>query len=269
MKKLVAMICAIVACILLCACGQKGPVAFTADTQTGESVYVDVVSIAPKHTLSSGTSITEVVCECTAISGETVWVCMSTSQYQRLDPVASFSSFSGNFYSGAFYPDGIRLRGRTISAENHVSGLAAMTAPVIIDFFEVSEEAVDPGSKTQPVQYADELSPVTPVYADIVSLEPFQLISDNSYHVQFVICMGITPSGESVPLYISIQDYRANFDPNADFSIFDVVSEPVELADTVRVYGLLVASENVAGDLSEDMPFNLLVFDSCETHSAQ
>jgi len=263
MKKFAIMIC-VFFCIMLCSCRQKESVPFSNNVDAGESVYVDVVSIVPKHTLTSGTSVTDVVCECTTLSGETVWVCLSTRQYQNLDPSASFSNYLGNFYSGAFYPDGVRIQGRTISAEKKVSGLAAMTAPVIIDYYEVAEVPMDSGDKIQPMQYTGELSATTPVYADIVSLVPYKTIADNSHHVQFIICLCTTPSGETAPLYISVRDYKAHFDPNADFSIFDVMTETVELTNTARVYGLLVSPDDLAGDLSGEMPYDLLVFHSCE-----
>ena len=111
---------------------------FTGSSTPGSKVYADIVSIFPEmgiYTQGSST-YTHFVCRCKTSSGGTVWVYMTTSEYKNnFDSSASTSVY--NQYAEEVTFSAKRIHGVAKKAEAIMSGLAAETSTMVIDFSSV------------------------------------------------------------------------------------------------------------------------------------
>lgn len=116
---------------------QSSEVSFSSFLSSGTDVYADIVSIFPSIGIyTEGSSYyTHFVCECETSNGSTVWVYMSTSEYQKyFDSDASTSIYFSSAEEITFSYSK-RIHGEARKADNVMSGLSSDTGvTMLIDF---------------------------------------------------------------------------------------------------------------------------------------
>ena len=107
--------------------GNSEPYVFSQSAESGDDVYVDIVSIEPEYSISTEGSYTstDVACRCKTSDGKTVWVYMSVYQYNKyIDPDAKLSnSYSAEFETVRYSP-AKRIHGEARKAEVLCDGLS-------------------------------------------------------------------------------------------------------------------------------------------------
>ena len=113
------------------------PYVFSQSADSGDAVYVDIVSIEPEYSISTQGSYTttDVACRCRTSDGKTVWVYMSVYEYNKyIDPDAKLSNSFNADYDTVRYSPAKRIYGEARKAEVLCDGLSAKTATMILEF---------------------------------------------------------------------------------------------------------------------------------------
>lgn len=117
--------------------GNSEPYVFSQSAESGDDVYVDIVSIEPEYSISTEGSYTstDVACRCKTSDGKTVWVYMSVYQYNKyIDPDAKLSnSYSAEFETVRYSP-AKRIHGEARKAEVLCDGLSEKTGTMVLEF---------------------------------------------------------------------------------------------------------------------------------------
>jgi len=139
----------LVLCILfMSGCGstvqeEKVAVAFSSDSKEHDDVFVDVVSIQPKYTISinGGRAMSYLACECEITSGAIVWVYISTDKYVELfDAEADFTIAAiARFNKKIFTPD-VRIYGTVREADDFKNDLSKYIDSKLLIKFDSLEE---------------------------------------------------------------------------------------------------------------------------------
>lgn len=115
---------------------QASEIKFSSSVSTGTDVYADIVSVFPAIGIytEGSSNYTHFVCECKTLTGSTVWVYMSASEYRNnFDANASTSIY--NEYQDEKTFSSKRIHGEARKADNVMSGLSSDTgATMLIDF---------------------------------------------------------------------------------------------------------------------------------------
>ena len=121
-------------------------------------------------------------------------------------------------------------------------------------------------SYTQPseVRFYDSVSTGTEVYADIVSIFPaIGIYTEGSSYYSYFVCECETSSGSTVWVYMSVSDYRENFDSDVSTSVYSSTNEEVTFSYSRRIHGEARVADYVMSGLSSDIEATMLIdFDS-------
>lgn len=121
-------------------------------------------------------------------------------------------------------------------------------------------------SYTQPseVRFYDSVSTGTEVYADIVSIFPaIGIYTEGSSYYSYFVCECETSSGSTVWVYMSVSDYRENFDSDVSASVYSSTNEEVTFSYSRRIHGEARVADYVMSGLSSDIEATMLIdFDS-------
>ena len=117
--------------------GSSEPYVFSQSADSGDEVYVDIVSIEPEYSISTQGSYTtsNVACRCKTSDEKTVWVYMSVYEYNKyIDPDAKLSNSFNAEYDTVRYSPAKRIYGKARKAESLCDGLSSKTATMILYF---------------------------------------------------------------------------------------------------------------------------------------
>lgn len=121
-------------------------------------------------------------------------------------------------------------------------------------------------SYTQPseVRFYDSVSTGTEVYADIVSIFPaIGIYTEGSSYYSYFVCECETSSGSTVWVYMSVYDYRENFDSDVSTSVYSSTNEEITFSYSRRIHGEARVADYVMSGLSSDIEASMLIdFDS-------
>ena len=135
---IIILICLISGGLSQCGTSSRSePYVFSQSADSGDAVYVDIVSIEPEYSISTQGSYTttDVACRCRTSDGKTVWVYMSVYEYNKyIDPDAKLSNSFNADYDTVRYSPAKRIYGEARKAEVLCDGLSAKTATMILEF---------------------------------------------------------------------------------------------------------------------------------------
>ena len=117
--------------------GSSEPYVFSQSAESGDEVYVDIVSIEPEYSISTQGAYTtsNVACRCKTSDGKTVWIYMSVYEYNKyIDPDAKLSNSYNAEYDTVRYSPAKRIYGKARKAESLCDGLSTKTATMILYF---------------------------------------------------------------------------------------------------------------------------------------
>lgn len=121
-------------------------------------------------------------------------------------------------------------------------------------------------SYTQPseVKFSSSVSSGTDVYADIVSIFPaIGIYTEGSSYYSYFVCECVTSSGSTIWVYISVSDYRENFDSDVSTSVYSSTNEEITFSYSRKIHGEARVADNVMSGLSSDTGATMLIdFDS-------
>lgn len=113
------------------------PYIFSQSAKTGDDVYIDIVSIEPVYSISTGGSYhaSGVVCRCKTSDGKTAWVYMSVYEYNNyIDSNAEINNYLNSDYDTVQFSPAKRISGKARTAEVLCDGLSAKTGTMILEF---------------------------------------------------------------------------------------------------------------------------------------
>ena len=133
-------------------------VAYSRDCNVEQEVYVDIISIEPSIgiSLENTSTNTDVVCKCTASSGDIVWVYMSIDEYlSNIDSTADLTNSDAAIYETVTYSPAVRIHGIVSYANSLCAGLALdISSTKVIRFSSMDIEkqvnSILSGSATNP-----------------------------------------------------------------------------------------------------------------------
>ncbi|MBE6959926.1 MAG: hypothetical protein E7448_04300 [Ruminococcaceae bacterium] len=253
-------------CLILISCAAgKTETEFSPNSEIKDYVYVDVVSIVPEMGRAHGYQTdNDIICQCETTSGTTVWIAIDSSEYFQLDPDVE----PGLFYVPVYYPEGLRIHGRVVSAEHVKTNVALKKDELIINYLSVDARRTDPVKESSEDAYSEEVKTLSPVYVDIVSIVPKATITISVIpsYPDYVLCACETKNGDIVQAYMTVNQYK-QFDPDAKFydpkGGFSFVNE-VSFPDGLRIHGMAVAAEEISSSLLKFAPNMVIVFHSME-----
>ena len=127
-----------------CSFQSKEEVEFSAQVQDQDPAYIHVKSIEPEFSVSQRYSMafSDIVCRCTTTSGETVWVYISTNDYNKyIDSDAQFSSaLFGNTFETIYFEKDTIIHGKVRNAEDLCDGLESKTEKTVLLFLYLEEK---------------------------------------------------------------------------------------------------------------------------------
>lgn len=91
------------------------------------------------------------------------------------------------------------------------------------------------------------------VYADIVSIFPeIGIYTEGSSNYSYFVCRCVTSTGGEVWIYLTVNEYKSNFDSTASTSIFAQYAEEVTLSSSKRIHGTVTRADGIMSGLSAD-----------------
>ena len=114
-----------VICVTQCSGEPEEEVEYTPHVWTGRLAYIHVKSVSPEYGVSSnyGGSYHSVVCKCTTTAGDTVWLYISISDYNKhIDEDADFNGYFGASFKTAYLPSGSVIHGKVRNTDDLVDG---------------------------------------------------------------------------------------------------------------------------------------------------
>lgn len=91
------------------------------------------------------------------------------------------------------------------------------------------------------------------VYADIVSIFPeIGIYTEGLSNYSYFVCRCETSTGGKVWVYLTVNEYKSNFDSTASTSIFEQYAEEVTLSSSKRIHGTVARADSIMSGLSAD-----------------
>lgn len=101
------------------------------------------------------------------------------------------------------------------------------------------------------------------VYADIVSIFPdYGIYTEGSIDYSHFVCSCKTSSGSTVWVYMTVSEYRVNFDSSASSSVYTHSAEEVTFSYSKRIHGTVKRAESILTGLSKDTGTVVIDFSS-------
>jgi len=256
MKRILCAFLALWMMVGLIGCS-KEPVAFSEKLRNDRLCYIDVVEIRPVL------KATFAYCECVLEDGNTVWMQIIDSDYEKyFDPLAENESSYSCVYTGVKYDEPVRLSGVAKKTEDEITG-----GDEKIKVFRFREADAEKTLKYKEqiyitTEFKDSLRAGTYAYADIIGIS-FG-IATNTGRVEWKCTL---TDGTSLDVYADISTYREYFDANAKLTgsyILTETPEPIDFAQPVRIYGMAVDAKK-SSETSGLMPDTEIAFAFYET----
>ena len=132
----------VIGSITRCSYKTKEPEKFTQDLEAGTKAYVDIVMITPVYGESSSDSaistVNKVFCKCITEDDTTVWIRMSTSEYnENIDEDANLKTIYGAHFDPVHFPDGIRIQGKVSETEDYDGAYGKIKVDTFLNFEEI------------------------------------------------------------------------------------------------------------------------------------
>lgn len=103
------------------------------------------------------------------------------------------------------------------------------------------------------------------VYADIVSIWPaIGIYSEGSSNYSYFVCECKTSSGSTVWVYMTVTEYRNNFDSSASTSVYSSYADEVTYTSSKRIHGIAKKADNIMSGLSSDTGTMVIDFSSLD-----
>lgn len=218
---------------------------------------LDVTTILPRFgvyengRVDYGTRYVALLCQCAAVSGETVWLYISVEDYEAFfDSGENMENCRFRYSNVAAFPQPIRVSCATVAAESLTPGLSAYTGEQVLLFGEAHSSAE---TDTVAVMYTDLLPPMTCVYTDAMAVEPVFLLANGCAEENTdVICRVTALDGSTVWLAMTVTDYALWIDPNADLREAEQTDlTKVTWEKPLRLYGVALDAEVIASGLGD------------------
>lgn len=239
MKKIISCIIILAFVFSLVACSSEA-VPFSEKLMNKKDCYIDVVEILPQ---SSVNDVVFLYCKCTLADGSMVWMEISAEEYvEYFDSEASVDDINATARK-ITYNNPVRLNGAAVKRNN----VNIDTPPKRYFNFDEADKALtlEAGTRTSPeVEYTEVIAKNTLVYADITHIESKIAVSVFSSSPDSVMCECKTAAGETVWLFISVNDYHEYLDKTAHFSTDPINSSNASVLDfvePVRFHGITIS----------------------------
>ena len=276
-KRIICFLFVICALFLISACSGE-PVPFSDKLGDDRECYIDVVEITPESSIND---VVFLYCQCTLADGSTFWMEIFPADYVKyFDDKASEEDIS---YTARqiVYSSPVRINGKVNKIKNVFEDGAG--GKINVFRFVTADETATLNAREKyfiAAEFDDSTKTNTVVYTDLVRIEPAfgvaRGISSSVYgvtHFDDAVCECTTASGETVWLYISIDDYHTYFDPTAHFGTNPVDDPPytptLELVTPVRIYGITVLSTDKLSTMDPVSAVASLLFEFRETDITQ
>lgn len=103
-------------------------------------------------------------------------------------------------------------------------------------------------------QFSQSVGSGTKVYADIVSIFPeIGIYTQGSSDYSSFVCKCKTSSGTTVWVYISVSEYKSNFDSSISTDVNTQFAEEITFSASKKIHGTVKTSNYVLSDLSTDI----------------